>query len=118
MAGLIPETLQKKLSSRLGFYEDLGIRLFSRERGVVAAPRIEQRLEPPATAHFAIPAPRKEDPLPKPAGKPALPGTPPVVRPVSPKGASLPAVAAPSLFESIQKIVGDSLLSTLADLRV
>jgi DNA polymerase len=116
MAELIPETLQKKLSSRLGFYEDLGIRLFYRERGVVAAPRIEQRLEPPATAHFAIPAPRKEDPLPKPAGKPAFRGTPPVVAPVSPKVASLPVVAGPSLFESIEKIVGDSLLKTREDL--
>ena len=116
MAELIPETLQKKLSSRLGFYEDLGIRLFYRERAVVAAPGIEQRLEPPATAHFAIPARRKEDPLPKPAGKPALPGTPPVVAPVSPKVASLPVVAGPSLFESIEKIVGDSLLKTREDL--
>src|SRR5882762_9832692 len=102
MAELIPGTLQKKLSSRLGFYEDLGIRLFYRERGVVAAPRIEQCLEPPAIAHFAIPAPRKEDPLPKPAGKPALPGTPLVVRLVSSKGASLPVVAGPLLFESIE----------------
>jgi hypothetical protein len=32
MAERISETLQKKLSGRLGFYEDLGIRLFYRDR--------------------------------------------------------------------------------------
>src|SRR5690242_16874236 len=101
MAAPISESLQQKLSSRLSFYEDLGIRLFYRDRAGVAAPEVEQRFEPPATAHFSIPAPQKEDPLPpKPAGKLVLPKTPPVTAPVSPKIASLPVAAGPSLFES------------------
>jgi hypothetical protein len=51
MAERISETLQKKLSDRLGFYEDLGIRLFYRDRGAVAAPDSERRLETREVGH-------------------------------------------------------------------
>src|SRR6266851_2080892 len=116
MADRISETLQKKLSSRLSFYEDLGIRLFYRDRGAVAEPDIERRLEPPDVAHHSTIELQKEETLPKPAGKPALQKTAPAVAPVRPKVAALPVVAGPSLFESIEKIVGDSLLKTREDL--
>ena len=33
MAGRINEILQKKISERLSFYDDLGIRLFYKDRG-------------------------------------------------------------------------------------
>jgi hypothetical protein len=109
MAEPVSESLQKKLSSRLSFYEDLGIPLFCRDRGGVAVPEIEQRLELPATTPFSIPAPQKEDPLPKPAGKAVLQKTASVVTPVIPKIVSLPLAAGPSLFESMDKIANDTL---------
>jgi len=116
MAERVPETLHKKLSDRLGFYEDLGIRLFYRDRRAAAAPHSERRLEPPSTAHFAVPNMQKEETLPKPAGKPVLQKTAPVMPPVSPKMASLPVVSGPSLFESMDKIADDTLLKVREDL--
>jgi DNA polymerase len=116
MAERISENLQEKLSSRLSFYEDLGIRLFYRDRGAVAEPDFERRLEPPDVAPHSTIELQKEETLPKPAGKPALQKTPPVVAPVSPKIASLPAAAGPSLFESVEKIAGDTLLKIREDL--
>ncbi len=117
MAERISETLQKKLSGRLGFYEDLGIRLFYRDRGAVAAPRGEPQIETPAIAHFSTIDLQKEETLPKPARNPALQKTAPVVTPpVSPKIASLPVVAGPSLFEAVEKIAGDTLLKVREDL--
>jgi len=116
MAEPVSESLQKKLSSRLSFYEDLGIPLFYRDRGGVAVPEIEQRLELPATTPFSIPAPQKEDPLPKTAGKAVLQKTASVVTPVIPKIVSLPLAAGPSLFESMDKIANDTLLKVREDL--
>jgi uracil-DNA glycosylase len=116
MAEPISETLQRKLSDRLGFYEDIGIRLFYRDRGTVFSPAYKPQSEPPAIAHFSTPELQKEEPLPKPSGKAFLPKTAPAVTPVIPKIAPLPVVAGPSLFESIEKIAGDSLLKTREDL--
>src|SRR3989441_11714902 len=116
MAERISESLQKKLSERLCFYEDLGIRLFYRDRGVVATQDTERPLELPAVASFSTSDLQKEQTLPKPAGKPALQKIAPVVTPASPRIASLPVIAGPSLFESVDKITDDSLLKTREDL--
>src|SRR5258708_8775190 len=116
MAERISETLQKKISDRLGFYEDLGIRLFYRDRGAVANPNREPLLESPASTHFSTPELQRGETLPKPAGRPALQKAAPVGTPPSLKSASLPVVAGPSLFESMDKIVGYSLLQVLQDL--
>src|SRR5258708_39710564 len=115
MAERISETLQKKLSGRLGFYEDLGIRLFYRDRVAGVAPDVERRLETPAAAHFSTLELQKEETLPKPAGKPALQKTAPVVASVSPKSASLPVVAAPSLLEAVGNIAADTYLNIRYD---
>jgi len=106
MAERISETLQKKLSGRLGFYEDLGIRLFYRDRGAVAAPDSERRLKTPEVAQLSTIDLQKEKTLPKPVAKPALQK----IAPVSPKIASRPVVAGPSLFEAVDKIADDTLL--------
>ncbi len=106
MAERISETLQKKLSGRLGFYEDLGIRLFYRDRGAVAAPDSERRLKTPEVAQLSTIDLQKEKTLPKPVAKPALQK----IALVSPKMASLPVVAGPSLFEAVDKIADDTLL--------
>ncbi len=116
MAERISESLQKKLSDRLGFYDDLGIRLFFRDRGAVVASNTEQQLEQPASARFTTPNIQKEQTLPKSAAKPALRVTTPVVTPVSPKLPSLPVAAGPSLFEAVDKIAGDTLLNVREDL--
>jgi len=116
MAERVSETLHKKLSDRLGFYEDLGIQLFYRDRTGVAAPDSESLAELSASTGFAAPDLQKEEPLPNPAGKPALQKAAPALTPVSPKIASLPVIAGPSLFESVEKITGDSLLKTREDL--
>jgi uracil-DNA glycosylase family 4 len=116
MAERVSETLQEKISERLGFYEDLGIQLFYRDRTGVATPDSERRAELSASTRFAAPDLQKEEPLPKPAGKPALQKAAPALTPVSPKIASLPVIAGPSLFESMEKITGDSLLKTREDL--
>jgi len=112
----ISESLQKKLSGRLGFYEDLGIRLFYRDRGGMAAPQGGQQIETPAIAHFSTIEFQKEVTLPKPAGKPTPLKAAPVVAPVIPKITSLPVVAGPSLFEAVDKIAGDTLLKVREDL--
>src|SRR5260370_18107327 len=116
MAERISETLQKKLSERIGFDEDVGMQLFYRDRTGVATPDSESRAELSASTRFAAPDLQKEEPLPKPAGKPALQKAAPALTPVSPKIASLPVIAGPSLFESMEKITGDSLLKTRAHL--
>jgi uracil-DNA glycosylase len=116
MAEPISEFLQKKLSARLSFYEDIGIRLFYLDRSAAAAPAVAHQLESPAPVPFSTPTIQKEEPLPKPAAKPALPKTVPAVTPEIPKVASLPVIAGPSLFESMDKVVGDSLLKTREDL--
>jgi len=116
MAERISDTLQKKLSGRLGFYEDLGIPLFYRDRIAGVAPDVGRRLETPATAHFSTPDIQKEVTLPKPAGRPALQKTAPPVASVNPKIASLPVIAGPSLFESVEKIADDTLLKIREDL--
>jgi uracil-DNA glycosylase family 4 len=115
MAEQISETLQRKISDRLGFYDDLGIRMFYRDRGAAVSDS-EQRLEPLAIAPFLAPNLQKEDTLPKPAGKPALRVAAPVVMPVSPKIPSLPVAAGPSLFEAVDKVTDDTLLKVREDL--
>jgi len=116
MAERIPEILQKKLSDRLSFYDDLGIRLFYRDRGSAALHDSDKALESPAIAHFSTPGLPKEGILPKPAGKPVLRVTAPVATPVSPKVASLPVAAGPSLFEAVDKIANDTLLKVRENL--
>jgi uracil-DNA glycosylase len=117
MAEPISESLQKELSARLGFYEDIGIRLFYRDRGSNAAPVSERLLEPPAKTHFStVDIPHKEETLSKPVAKPAPQKTAPAAAPLIPKAVPLPVIAGPLLFESMEKVAGDSLLKTREDL--
>jgi uracil-DNA glycosylase family 4 len=108
MAERIPQTLQKKIADRLGFYEDIGIRLFYRDRGTQASfgPDVSNMIS------------REEMTLPKPARKPELPKATPPLAP-APQRISplpLPVPAGPSLFESLDKIAGDTLLKIRDDL--
>jgi len=111
MAERIPETLQRKITDRLRFYEDLGIRQFYRER---SAPLRDSL--PPVTL-TSLPEMTQEMPLPKPVRKPELPKAVLVSAPVAKiSPLPLPMAAGPSLFESIDKISGDTLLKVREDL--
>src|SRR5216684_2780642 len=101
MAERIPEALQKKITDRLRFYEDLGIRQFY--RGRIPGPRESSR----PVAFVSSPHTTEGMPLPKPVRKPELPKISPL---------PLPVVAGPSLFESMDKIADDTLLKIREDL--
>jgi DNA polymerase len=112
MVERIPEALQKKITDRLRFYEDLGIRQFYPDR--IAEPRESL----PPVAFVSSPENTEEMPLPKPERKPELPKVALVASPVAPKSSPLPlpVAAGPSLFESIDKIANDTLLKIREDL--
>ena len=100
----IPASLQAKIEQRLRYYEDLGIRLFYRDR--VGSANL-----PASSAAFAPPVPAKqvfqESTLPTrniESSKPA-----PRVEPLyTPSG--------PSLFETVDKVQNDTLLKIREDL--
>ncbi len=126
MLGRINETLQNKISGRLTFYDDLGIRLFYKDRG---APQVHTDAAPVAES-LATPAHHKiyyEEPaLPKTTRTPEFPkaaqSAPRVVSSratpaqPSPKLDQLPVPAVPSLFEAFDKVPDDTLLKIRTDL--
>jgi uracil-DNA glycosylase family 4 len=108
----ISETLQKKITDRLTFYEDIGIRLFYRDRGMEFAPGSEKRLDIPSILANSNMIPCEEATLPKPVRKPELPKAATTATLAAPKSSPLPlpVVAGPSLFEAMDKIADDTLL--------
>jgi uracil-DNA glycosylase len=108
MAERIPKALQKKITDRLHFYEDLGIRQFYLDRSS------ELRESSLPVALTSPPAITEEMPLPKPVRKPELPKAAPVATKISPL--PLPVAAGPSLFESMDKVANDTLLKIREDL--
>jgi uracil-DNA glycosylase len=128
MAERIPETLHKKLSERLHFYEDLGVRLFYKDRGAphalsIATPAAES-FEAPISQQIsyeelALPKSIRNPELPK-ATQPAPRGIPTQVAETAPrvthKPEPLPVPAAPSLFATFDKVPDDTLLKIRTDL--
>jgi uracil-DNA glycosylase family 4 len=121
MAERIPEALQKKLSERLHFYEDLGVRLFYKQRGDSQV----QSANTPRAVSFVSPAIQQiayeEAALPKNIRKPELPkAAPPPLRAVPLQITSqpdvLPVPVGPSLFEAFGKVPDDTLLKIRTDL--
>jgi uracil-DNA glycosylase family 4 len=125
MSERIAESLQKKLSERLHFYEDLGVRLFYKQRGdlkfqSVATPAAETFTAPPSQQ-----IPYEEAALPKSTRKPELPKAVQAA-PVAPAQTApprtalipdiLPVPAGPSLFESFDRVPDDTLLKIRTDL--
>lgn len=109
-------SLQKKLTDRLTFYEELGIRLFYKNRA--GEPSIDAHFvnEKPVFDSLSIsitsPSPeisREERPLPKPAPKWESPKPATMPAPAKPKVDVLSISSGPSLFESMNKIAGDTL---------
>jgi uracil-DNA glycosylase len=109
MAERIPESLQKKIEARLRYHEDLGIRLFYRERGATRISYVNSA----ALATPASPIPVvEESSLPKSAPKPRL----------EPENTSTPLrdilspPTGPSLFEVVDKVKDDTLLKIREDI--
>ena len=118
------ESLQKKLSERLHFYEDLGVRLFYKQRGDLevqpAATTATRSFEPAVSQQIS----HEEEALPKSTRKPELtkPAAPRTALPQSAlpqtvrKPDMLPVASGPSLFEAFDKVPDDTLLKIRTDL--
>jgi uracil-DNA glycosylase family 4 len=107
MAERIPESLQQKLSERLSYYEDIGIRLFYRDRSAGAI------AQPPAVTVSTSAIQEEKTTLAKTVRKPeAYKPIPVTARKID----VLPVLAGPSLFESAEKIADDSLPKIQTDL--
>jgi uracil-DNA glycosylase len=111
MTERIPESLQKKIEARLRYHEDLGIRLFYRERSAAA-----QNFEAsPAAALTMPPSPIpvvQESSLPKSALKLKLEPE----KTSTPLRDILPPPTGPSLFEAVDKVKDDTLLKIREDI--
>jgi len=109
MAERIPESLQKKIEARLRYHEDLGIRLFYRERGATRISYVSSA----ALATPASPIPVfEESSLPKSAPKPKLEPE----KTSTPLRDVLPPPTGPSLFEVVDKVKDDTLLKIREDI--
>jgi DNA polymerase len=109
MAERIAESLQKKIEARLRYHEDLGIRLFYRERAAAS----NSVASPAALDVTSSPIPViEESSLPKSAPKLKLEGE----KTSTPLRSILPPPTGPSLFESVNKVEGDTLLKIREDI--
>jgi uracil-DNA glycosylase family 4 len=107
MAEPISESLQKKIEARLRYHEDLGIRLFYRERCAA-------RNSDVSTAALAMPA----APIPV-VEESSLPKSAPKLQPEktsTPLRDILPPATGPSLFEVVDRVKGDTLLKIREDI--
>ncbi len=102
MADRAPESLQEKIEERLRYYEDLGIRLFYRDRTPAAA----ASFAPTDSTVLTTPS-LQENSLPKPTARP-LPTKAAAAAP-APHIAPVVAASVTSLFESVDKIKDDTL---------
>jgi uracil-DNA glycosylase family 4 len=114
----LSEAIEKKLAARLHYYEDLGIRQFYKDPAVRAS-AVDASPAMPVAPAAASRVSYEEPPLPKTTSRPN-----PVVRSgssqASPAAAPAlvlpPRAAAPSLFDAVNKIPGDTLLKIREDL--
>jgi uracil-DNA glycosylase family 4 len=126
MPARIPDSLQKKISQRLSFYDDLGVRLFYKDRGATMSSSVAAQSADSFVASVTQQISYEESSLPKSTRKPEPPKpiqpasrlAPPLA--AAPQAARkpevLPVPAGPSLFEAFDKIPDDSLLKIRTDL--
>ncbi len=105
----IPESLQARIEERLRYYEDLGIRLFYRDREPSLVSPADSSPAIPQASSVSIP---EESSLPKAKAKVAVH----VVAAPVPRIAPVIAPSGPSLFEVVEKVQDDSLLKIREDL--
>jgi uracil-DNA glycosylase family 4 len=99
MAEPVPIALEEKFRKRLAFYQDIGIDLFYRDRFPQQTASVAEEI--------TLPKPAQKQQPPKPVSATAQP---------APKLNVLPRSSDVSLFESMNKIAGDSLPKILADI--
>src|SRR5271163_1975828 len=107
MAERIPDSLQKKLSGWLSFYEDIGIKLFYRDRFGATRENYETPLLPVlANEEVLLPkSTRTPEPVKRATASPAA------------TKIDLPHIAAgPSLFEAVEKVADETLSQIREDL--
>ena len=106
-----PESLRQKIEERLRYYEDLGIRLFYRDRigsGSPVAGSIPATPEPaPTLSPEEIYLPKSAPKVPKPVEAASAARREPL---------PLAVPSAPSLFESVEKVKDDTLLKIREDI--
>jgi uracil-DNA glycosylase len=108
MPDRLPAPLDKKLTGRLDFYEDLGIKLFYTARAAQGCASAASATPAPALVVPEETAPPK--PMPKPMPKPTPErNTPSPAVAASPRIEPLPRAAGPSLFESADRKAGETL---------
>jgi len=109
MTNHLPPSLQAKIEERLRYYEDLGIRLFYRDRTGSADFEPSPTATAPSVPEVTV---SEESSLPKRKIEPAKPmavAVPPRIEPVfTPSG--------PSLFEAVDKVQNDTLLKIREDM--
>src|SRR5947209_8350 len=98
MAEPVSIALEEKFRQRLAFYQDIGIDLFYRDRFPQQTASVAEEITLPKSAH------KQQPPKPVSATQP------------TPKLNVLPRSSDVSLFESMNKIAGDSLPRILADI--
>jgi uracil-DNA glycosylase len=111
MAEAIPQSLQQKIEQRLRYYEDLGIRLFYRDRCASAA---TLSTIPPDNSSASSAPDSEGTSLPQPKSKTVVPGS---AQP-APAPRPTPAIkpSGPSLFEEVDRVKDDSLAKILEDI--
>src|SRR5579864_7018898 len=115
----LSESLQKKLTERLSFYDDIGIDLFYRDRfnqdqNSISSPTVETYAQAPAVVSAPPTISIKETNLPKTVRNVEISKPTPKAGP--PKIDILPVSSGPSLFEFVNKIANDTLLKIREDL--
>jgi uracil-DNA glycosylase family 4 len=105
MPASTPESLQARIEERLRYYEDLGIRLFYRDRATPAIPA-------PTISHASPAVLQPESSLPKQKTKVALP----LPAEPAPRVTPLVVPSGPSLFEAAEKVLDDTLLKIREDM--
>ena len=108
MAEHLPGSLQQKIEERLRYYEDLGIRLFYRDRRtgpIVVGSAAARNSAEPAIAPQGVSLTKPKVDAPK--GRPAA---------LSPRIAPVIAPSGPLLFEAVDKVADDTLLKIREDI--
>ena len=126
MSARIPDSLQKKISQRLNFYDDLGVRLFYKDRGASGSRTIAAPVTESVTATVSQQISHRGSGFAKIYPKTGIAQAranraascaPAICSSTSrAKPDVLPVPAGPSLFESFDKVPDDTLLKIRTDL--
>jgi len=121
MAETLPQTLQEKITERLGFYEDLGIKLFYRDRGGAPTRPAVATLGQPVLAELQSeqappPGLPEESIVAKSAPQTEIAKAPPAATPGASQKTVMPPPVVTTLFSAVEKIPGDTLLAIREDL--